>query len=243
MRLEAQGLVCGYGRPWRRKLALRGVDFAVDGPVVGLVGPNGAGKTTLLRCLAGLLSPSGGTVRVAGLEPVTYRRRYGLGYLPERMALPAYARVESFLRTVSALRCPLLTDAVEEVISWAGVDGVRGDRIGDLSHGFQKRVALALTELGRPRLLLLDEPTNGLDPLGVHDLRQHVERWRADGRLVVVSSHQLDEVQRLADEVLLLWEGRVRGSLTGEELRGMAPGSLDAWFARRARQAGGELAP
>ncbi|MBI4513271.1 MAG: ABC transporter ATP-binding protein [Gemmatimonadetes bacterium] len=239
MRVEAKDLVCRYGVRWRKgRPALRGVEFDAAGPVVGLVGPNGAGKTTLLRCVAGFLAPSAGAVTVAGLDPVSYRRRHGIGYLPERMALPAYARVESFLRTVASLRRDRSADAVEEVIRWTAIEGVRRERIGNLSRGFQKRVALALVELGRPPFLVLDEPTNGLDPIAIHDLRERVAGWRADGRLVLVSSHQLDEVQRLADEVLLLWEGRVRAHLTREELSAKGPGSLDAWFAERPWQAG-----
>lgn len=232
--LEVESLVHRYGRRGRgnRAAALDGVGFRTAAPVVGLVGPNGAGKTTLLRCLAGFLRPTAGRIRLAGLDPERYRRRFGLGYLPERTALPAYARVESFLRGIAALCERDARAAADRALQWGGVEGLGGARIGSLSYGLQRRVALAAVELGRPRLLLLDEPTLGLDPIAVRDLRQRIARWRDEGRWLVISSHHLDELQRMADEVLLLWGGRLRAALPPDEVRRMGPGDLDAWFSR-----------
>lgn len=221
-----------YRRWWRReRWALRGLSFSTSGPVVGLVGPNGAGKTTLLRLLAGFLRPCAGSVRVDGLEPRALRVRQGLGYLPERVSLPGHMPVESFLLAVATLSEGEPISAVDDVVGWAGLEDVRSRPIRECSHGMQRRAALAAVELGRPRFLILDEPTTGLDPLAVHDLRERIAAWRREGRVLVISSHHLDEVQRLADVVVLLWEGRVRAVASRDELAGMGPGALEAWFA------------
>lgn len=234
MELRVEGVEYRYRGDWEGRAALRGVRFSARGPVVGLIGPNGAGKTTLLRCLVGLIRPAHGCVWVSGLDPAAYRRRCGLGYLPEHAPLPPYERVDSFLRAIATLRGRRAADAaVTAVLRWARLQGWRRARIGALSLGLRRRVALAAAELGRPRFLVLDEPTNGLDPLAVHDLRERVAGWRRQGRLVVISSHHLDEVQRLADEVILLWEGRVRAFLSRAQIGRMGPGALDAWFSER----------
>ncbi len=206
------------------RTALAEVSFEVEpGSAVGLLGPNGAGKTTALRLLLGLARPSGGQVRLRGLAPGQAEARAGLGYLPERLALPGRMSVRGFLSLQAALAGLRGADRdqdVEEAMQRVGVPDRAGDRLGALSKGLRQRVGFAQAFLAQPDLLLLDEPTSGLDPLGIRDARDWIARERERGCTVLVSSHVLSEVEQVCDRVVILHEGRVVGSgPTGEIVR------------------------
>ncbi len=228
----------GVGKRYGARHALRDVDLALpEGGALGLLGPNGAGKTTALRLLLGFARPTRGTVRLAGLDPGRPAARRGVGYLPERLALPARARLRGFLRLHAALAGLAGADAdqeVDEVLELTGLRERARDRLGELSKGLRQRAGFAQAFLARPRLLLLDEPTSGLDPLGVRDARGWIAAQRARGCTVLVSSHVLSEVERTCDRVAVLHEGRVVGSGPLEQVVG--PGeSLEDAFVRLVR--------
>ena len=195
-------------------VALDGVSLSVpEGATVGLLGPNGAGKTTALRLLLGFARPGAGRVRLQGLDPGDPAARVGVGYLPERLALPPRARVRSIL----CLHARLIgladgARAVDDVLRRTGIAERAGDAAGGLSKGLAQRVGFALALLGEPRLLLLDEPTSGLDPLGIRDARDWIQGARARGCTVLVSSHVLSEIERVCDRVVVLHGGRVAAS-------------------------------
>jgi ABC-2 type transport system ATP-binding protein len=196
--------------------ALADVSFELPaGACLGLLGPNGAGKTTALRLALGQTRPDGGLVRVQGVDPADPASRIGLGWLPERLALPARARVRGFLRLHARLAGfePRTVDAeVEAVLATTGLAERAGDRLGGLSKGLAQRLGFAQALLGSPRVLLLDEPTSGLDPIGVRDARDWILAARARGASVLVSSHQLSEVERTCDHVVVLHGGRIAAS-------------------------------
>lgn len=200
-----------FGRP---VLALDDVTLDVPaGEVLGIAGPNGAGKSTLLAILLGFLPPTAGTVRVAGLAPRDHVETHGVGLLPELVHAPKGWRADEALEryaVLAGLRGPAVRDAVEAVIARLGLEEHRGKRLQALSKGTLQRLALAQALLGAPRLLVLDEPTHGLDPVWTQDFRTLVGELRAPDRVVVVASHNLDELQRVADRVAILDRGRLR---------------------------------
>ncbi len=227
---------------WRRFLAVDGVSFAAArGEVLGLLGPNGGGKTTTMKCLLGLLRPSGGEARLFGRPPSELAARARVGYLPEESPFPAFLRVEAALAFYGALaglsrrerraRAGALLDRV-------GLSEARRKRVGELSKGMLRRFGLAQALIGDPELLVLDEPTSGLDPLGVRDFRALVREQRARGKTVIVSSHQLADMEQICDRVALLHRGRlvaegpVADLLAREGLPPPRPSGLETFFFR-----------
>ena len=194
--------------------ALRSIDLALEGPgVVGLVGRNGAGKSTLLSILAGLRAPSQGSVVLDG-EDVTHKPstlRAHVGLLAEPPALHDEMSAAQFVEWCAGLRGITRSrrraralDAMRD----CGVLEVASKRIGELSHGYRKRVGIAQAIVHEPALVLLDEPTSGLDPAQVLSMRVLV-RALGERALVVVSSHILAEIAQTCDHVVMLEEGRL----------------------------------
>jgi ABC-2 type transport system ATP-binding protein len=165
------------------------------GEIFALLGPNGAGKTTTLRMLAGLIKPSAGTVRVDG----------SLGLLTEAPGLWDRLTVERNLLVYARLHgLAQPARAVDETLALFDIADRKHDRAAQLSKGLKQRVALARALLHRPDIVLLDEPTSGLDPQSARDVRELILRLRGERRAVLISTHNLDEVQRVADRVAVL---------------------------------------
>jgi ABC-2 type transport system ATP-binding protein len=196
-------------RRFDTRLAVDDVSFElVPGEIVALLGPNGAGKTTTLRMLGGLIHPTSGSVLLdrQTVTPATASRlRASIGFLTEtpglwerltvRQNLTVYARLHS-LASASL--------AVDRMLDLFGIADRARDFAGELSKGLKQRVALARTLLHDPSIVLLDEPTAGLDPQSAHDVRELVRRLRDERRAVLLSTHNLDEVDRVADRVAVL---------------------------------------
>ena len=207
-------------RRYGRARALDGVDLVVEaGPPVALVGPNGAGKTTLLSLLSGFVRPSGGRVRVLGERPGAAALAGRLAALPQdalfdprlgvRRQLGVLAELQGFGRRAARLEA-------ERVLALVGLGEAGGLRPTALSHGMRKRVALAQALLGTPELVLLDEPTAGIDPENARALRDLIVDGAARCTFVV-SSHNLDELERMCGSVVQLEAGRL---VRHEALRG-----------------------
>ncbi len=198
-------------RTFGNKRALDGVSLSIPkGVVFGLVGENGAGKTTLLKHLLGLLKPTGGTVRVFGLDPVAEPADVlsRLGFLSEDRDLPLWMRVGQLLNYMSAFYPKWDHDYAAELIQM--FDLTTDQRLRTLSRGQLARVGLLIAIAHRPDLLLLDEPSSGLDPVVRRDILGAIIRTVADdGRTVLFSSHLLEEVQRVSDHVAMLHGGRL----------------------------------
>lgn len=201
--------------------ALHGVSLRVPcGGVVGLVGPNGSGKSTLIRILLGLLRASEGTARVLGCDigrPAGYLDRVGAliegpAFVP---ALSARANLVSLarLRSVPARR-------VDEVLRIVGLQGRADEPVRRYSLGMKQRLGIAVAMLTDPQLLILDEPTNGLDPAGIVEIRSLLRHLGSDGRTVIVSSHQLSELEAVCDHVVVVRFGDVLFSGPTSELLG-----------------------
>jgi len=192
-------------------VALEGVDLHVaPGETLGLLGPNGAGKTTALRVLAGMAPPTGGQVRVMGVDPWTRpdHVRARMGVLPEVPGLYERLTVGQNMRLFAGLY-GLGPGSVERALAATGVAHLACRRVGTLSKGERQRVALARALLHEPELLILDEPTSGLDPAATASFHALIRGLRARGRTLVLASHDMAEVEALCDRVAILDRGRV----------------------------------
>ena len=216
MRIEVENLTHDYRVGLfrhRRRRALESVSFSVDeGTVLGLLGPNGAGKTTLFRSVLGLIRPTAGVVRVGGFAPATAAWKSALGYLPENPVQFEHLTTLEFVTSGGRL-CGLDRREVEErariLLQRMGIAPVARQLLRHLSKGLRQRVGLAQALINRPRVLLLDEPMSGLDPLARRLVRSLLVEARASGTTIIFSSHNLVEVETLADQVVLLIGGRV----------------------------------
>ena len=210
MSLTAHHLTRRFGS----RVAVDNVSFSLaPGEVFALLGPNGAGKTTTLRMLAGLIEPSSGHVTI-GTEALTRknapRLRSRIGFLTEMPGLWDRLTVRRNLLVYAQLhQLPKADAAVDEALDLLDVRDRAADVAAQLSKGLRQRVALARTLLHRPSIVLLDEPTAGLDPESARDMRGLVVRLRGEGRTVLLSTHNLDEVERVADRVAVMRTGLV----------------------------------
>ncbi|GAC1610414.1 MAG: ABC transporter ATP-binding protein [Mycobacteriales bacterium] len=184
--------------------------------VLALLGPNGAGKTTTVEICEGFRRPDAGTVRVLGLDPHDQALRPRVGVMPQSGgAYPGLRAAEMLRLTASYAANPL---DVDDLLERLGLDQVRGTAYRRLSGGQQQRLSLAMAVVGRPELVFLDEPTSGLDPQARQATWELVEALRRDGVTVVLTTHLLDEAERLADDVVVIDAGRVVAAGTLAEL-------------------------
>ncbi|WP_262283370.1 ABC transporter ATP-binding protein [Micromonospora sp. MA102] len=201
-------------------LALDRVDLTVRaGELVGLLGPNGAGKSTLLNLLVGLRRPTSGRVELLGGDPRDPASRRQLGVTPQETGLPGTLRVGEVVDFVSAH----FPDPVPrgELLDRFGLSDQVRRQTGGLSGGQRRRLAVALAFVGRPRLVVLDEPTTGLDVEARRTLWEAVRAFHAEGGTVLLSSHYLEEVEALAERVVVIGHGRVLADDSVAAIRGI----------------------
>lgn len=205
--------------------ALREVSFEADpGCVTGILGPNGAGKTTLFRVLATALAPSGGSVSYDGVDilaqPQKFRRQ--LGFLSGSVALYDRLSVREYLEYFArlyGLRGASLRQRVDRVIERAVLGAFAHRRCGQLSTGMKQRTAIARALIGDPRLLVFDEPTTGLDVAAAETVVSLIAECKAEGKTMLFATHQMREVERLCDRVVVLDAGERRFCGTLAHLR------------------------
>ena len=204
--LAIRGLHKSYGAVH----AVSNLDLAVNvGECFGLLGPNGAGKTTTIEICEGLLEPDSGDVEVLGLRWGTHERqlREQLGIQLQDTQLSERLTVEETVRLFRSFYSE--GHSVDEVIALVQLEEKRGARVGTLSGGQKQRLAVALAVVGAPRLLFLDEPTTGLDPQSRRQLWELVERFRAEGSTILLTTHYMDEAEHLCDRIAIVDQGRV----------------------------------
>ena len=213
--IQLSGVAKTYRSVFGRSVqAVQDVSLQIaPGEVLGIAGPNGAGKSTLLALLLGFLKPTAGAVTVEGLHPRTWVERFGVSYVPELMALPATWTVQDALRRLALLsgvpRDRVAAD-VERVIDALAIGEHRRKRIRALSKGNLQRVGLAQALFLDARVMIFDEPTHGLDPVWTLKFRDLVGTLRRPDRAIVIASHNLDELERLADRVVIIDQGRIQ---------------------------------
>ena len=183
------------------------------GEVFGIAGPNGAGKSTLIALLLGFLAPSEGIIRIHGMEPRRWVERHGAGYLSELVNIPPGWRVADAIRRyalLSGVAPAEVTRHTNDAIERLGLAEHASKRVRQLSKGNLQRLGLAQALLGDARLVILDEPTHGLDPVWTQRFRSIVDDLRRPDRLILIASHNLDELSRLADRVGIVDRGRLQ---------------------------------
>lgn len=214
--IDVQDVVVRYGDV----TALDGVDLQVEpGQVTALLGPNGAGKTTLVDCLEGFRRPTSGTVRVLGTDPwrADTRWRNRIGVVLQDTRMDADLTVAEFVAMTRGWYADPL--GVDEILSAVGLMGLADRRVHKLSGGERRRLDLGLALAGRPDLLFLDEPTTGLDPNARRELWNLLSGLRSEGHTILLTSHDMHEVEALADQVAVLIDGRIRAEGTVAQMR------------------------
>ena len=216
--IEARELRKEYGG----FVAVEGSTFSVDrGEVFGIIGPNGAGKTTTLKMLSGLLEPTAGDVSVAGFDAGETEMRRRLGFLPEESPLYEEMTPVSYLEFFADLydvSGHVADERIGEALDELDLDH-RDRKLGDMSKGMKRKVAIARSLVNDPEVLIYDEPASGLDPLTTNYVIEFTERLADEGKTIVFSAHNLFHVESICDRVAIMNEGRIvaRGDL--DELR------------------------
>jgi ABC-2 type transport system ATP-binding protein len=205
--IEVSGLTMSYGD----RQVLRGVDFDVHaGEVFCLLGQNGAGKTTTVEILEGFRQPTGGTARVLGMDPAAQptRLRERIGIVLQECGFPRQARVAELINTWRAYYPS--PRPLAELLAVVELTVDRGTQVRRLSGGQRRRLDLALALAGDPDLIFLDEPTTGFDPESRRRCWAAIENLRALGKTILLTTHYLDEAEKLADRVAILQDGRIQ---------------------------------
>jgi ABC-2 type transport system ATP-binding protein len=206
--VETSGLTKRFGD----RIAVANVDLHVPrGSAFGYLGPNGAGKTTLIRMLLGLTQATAGTMQLLG-RPVPEKRAAALarvGAIVEEPRFHGHLTGRENLTVIAAAREPEAHGRIDGALARVGLSQRADERVKRYSLGMRQRLGVARSLLADPELLILDEPTNGLDPAGIHEFRDMIRGFVAEGRTVLLSSHLLDEVEKICDEVAIVDRGQV----------------------------------
>ncbi|MEV7798964.1 ATP-binding cassette domain-containing protein [Microbacterium foliorum] len=225
--LQARGL----HKSFHGRARVDGVGFTIEsGRVVGLLGPNGAGKTTTIRLLLGLIAADQG-------EALVFGRRYRdlerpatmVGAVLDAGGLHPARTGREHLR-IAAARADVSIERVDVVLAEVGMTSDADRRSGGYSLGMKQRIAIAAALLGEPKLLVLDEPSNGLDPAGMRWLRDRLRAFADAGGTVLLSSHLLSDVQDIADDIVVIADGRVVADVTLADAVATASGDLEGYY-------------
>ena len=212
--------VDAIGRDFGRVRAVDSVSFSVArGQFIGLVGPNGAGKSTTIKLLTAQLLPTRGKVTVAGIDVVTDPNgaRRHIGYVPEEPALYDYLSAREMVTFAAELRGATPED-VASVLELTALGNDADRLIREYSQGMRRKTALACAMVGKPPLLVLDEALNGLDPPGAARVVEALRQACANGQAVVLSTHVLDTLEKVADRIVMIGAGRVVADVSVTEL-------------------------
>jgi ABC-2 type transport system ATP-binding protein len=246
--IQVEGLTKLYGE----FVAVNELSFAVQpGEVMGLVGPNGAGKTTTLRCLAGIIPPTRGVIRICGNElardPIAAKRQ--LAFFTDEPRLFEYLTVQQHLafsaRIYQVRDYELLAD---QLLTELELSDKKNALPGELSRGMKQKLAIACGLLHSPKVIYFDEPLTGLDPLGIRRMRDSIVKRARDGAAIIVSSHLLHLVQQICSHILILKNGRKIIDGTLDEIKRAFSeqpddASLETVFFRATSETGGSPTP
>ncbi|EAD2029877.1 ABC transporter ATP-binding protein [Listeria monocytogenes] len=197
----------------RKREIIKGISFEVmPGEVFGFLGPNGAGKTTTIRMIVGLIKPTSGTILIGGKD---IRKNFteamrGLGSIVENPEFYTFLTGQENLAYFARMDSSIKKERIQEVTELVGLEKRINDRVSTYSLGMRQRLGIAQALLSSPKLLILDEPTNGLDPSGIHEMRDFIRALaRNEGISVLVSSHLLSEIELLCDRVAIMTDGTI----------------------------------
>jgi len=214
--ITLQGVSKIYRSGFRRREVRAVDDFSLEipaGGILGIAGPNGAGKSTLIALLLGFLRPTAGRITIAGADPRGYVETHGVGYLSELVAIPPTWNVRRALQRYAVLANVPRHDRparVASAMATLGLDEHQGKRIKQLSKGNLQRLGLAQALMSESDLIILDEPTHGFDPIWTQRFRDIARGLARPDRTVLIASHNLDELERVADRVAIIDRGRLQ---------------------------------
>jgi ABC-2 type transport system ATP-binding protein len=212
--------------PQTKRVAVEDVSITVPaGAIHGLLGPNGAGKTTTLKMLLGLVRPDAGQFRVLGVDSRGRAGRADLGFLPEQPYFPPQLSAAQAMRLyarLSGVPEKEIKPRTDELLARVGLEGQQRTLLSAFSRGMLQRLGIAQAIVGRPKVVVLDEPASGLDPIGQRDVRNLMLSLRDEGATVLLSSHQLSEVEAVCDRVSIISRGRVAAEGPIHDLLGVA---------------------
>lgn len=213
-------------------MALENVSFTTGSGVFGLLGHNGAGKTTLMKILVTILQPSSGGIRVCDFDTMTQgdEVRKRIGYLPQELVMYPSLSVADFMNYMAALKGVHEKHAVAEVLEQVEMLEFSRRKIGQLSGGMKRRVGIAQALLGKPQILVVDEPTAGLDPEERVRFRGVLSRYASEGRTVLLSTHIVEDVHQICDELAVLRRGRLFYAGKSENLMKQVEGKVKILF-------------
>src|SRR5262245_9528975 len=222
--IQTRNLTKIYRDFWGRKKvrALNSLSLEVQkGEVFGLLGPNGSGKTTTLKLLLGLLFPTEGEVNILGKSATDVTKNERIGYLPEESYLYKFLNAEEtldFYGRLFDMSAAVRKQRIDELIEMVGLNWARRRQLREYSKGMTRRIGLAQALINDPELILLDEPTSGLDPIGIREMKDMILRLRDQGKTIVMSSHQLGDVEDVCDRIAILHQGELKELGRVEEL-------------------------
>ncbi len=239
--LTVRGIVKRFGN----HVAVDDISFDVPrGVVYGILGPNGAGKSTTLRMINDIIAPDAGEIRILDHAPGSAAARH-IGYLPEERGLYPKMRVRDMVSFMGELRGMSSTDASVRADKWLvrlGLADWLKNKVQDLSKGMQQKVQFATALIHEPELLILDEPWSGLDPINAEVLRDVVEEVRTSGRTVLFSTHQMEQAEKVCDQVCIIARGKkvLDGNLLDIKRASAAEGLVSLAFADDAAKHGAD---
>ena len=202
-------------KKFNKNIVLSGVDLNInDGGIFAVLGPNGSGKTTLIKSILGMVIPNKGTIEVLGeniKNNSTYRHK--IDYLPQIANFPTNLKVKELIKMIKDLRGD--TKADEELIALFKLEPFLNKKLGNLSGGTKQKVNIVLTFMFDSPLIILDEPTTGLDPISLIRLKDLIQKEKANGKTILITSHIMSFVEEISDEIVFLLEGKIyfKGSI------------------------------
>jgi ABC-2 type transport system ATP-binding protein len=214
--IETRSLTKVYRDFWGRQKvrALNALDLEVRrGEIFGLLGPNGSGKSTTIKLLLGLLFPTSGQALVFGQDATEVRKNEKIGYLPEESYLYKFLNAEEtldFYGRLFDMPASVRRQRTNDLIDMVGLNWARRRQLREYSKGMTRRIGLAQALINDPELILLDEPTSGLDPIGIREMKDMILRLRDQGKTIVMSSHQLGDVEDVCDRIAILHQGELK---------------------------------
>ncbi|HEX3043710.1 MAG TPA: ABC transporter ATP-binding protein [Bacillota bacterium] len=217
MVLEVTDLMKKYGKTF----AVNGISFTLaQGSIIGLIGPNGAGKTTTLKCMAGLLKPTEGTIRILGESIGSSDARSKLAYLPETPDIYPMLTVWEHLRFIAlAFNLENWEPQAEALLERFDLQDKKHELGKNLSKGMTQKVVICCGLLHHPQVLLVDEPLIGLDPKAIRELKDAFLHLKEEGKTILISTHLLDNAQNLCDGVIVMKQGTIIAKGSMDELR------------------------
>lgn len=198
---------------------LKSINLNIEkGQIIALMGPNGSGKTTLLKCILGLVIANSGEIKVDGVSiKNNFEYRHKIGYMPQTAYFPENIKVKDVIQIIKEIRGEeSATDF--ELYDYYGIENFTDKKISSLSQGMKQKVSSALTFMFDSEILILDEPTAGLDPLSAEYMKLKIKKEKEKGKLIIITTHILNEVEELSDRMIYLLDGEVRADKVNDRL-------------------------